>query len=478
MAIYRKRVLIFGSLIIFLATTFLSGCASLVQQKNLGAFNELYASGKYQDAAALETKRKGTKKDDPSKLLQDLQAATALRCAKQYEQSSALFDECEEIIKHHNEKLLAANAASNIGAVLVNDAVLDYRGTIYDGIMVNTYKALNFWQKGKTDLARVEFNRALDRQRRAKGIFAAQIAKMKKEIDKKQREEKNKTKANKGQALDINTNANNPEIDKILKEKYSNLYAFKSYPDFINPFTTYIAGLFFMSDGDYAKADTLLKEAYGMSEKNTAVADDFAQTEKILDGRKNKKKYVWVIFENGLGPEKEEFRVDLPLILVSKKVKYTGIALPKLKFRDPAYPYLIIAENNKKVCKTSMVCNMDRVVQTEFKKEYKSIVTRAVISALVKTAAQYEAQKKFGDMGGFVAAIYQGATTSADIRTWTSLPKEFQVAKVPAPSNGVLSIETPVGESINVTVPEKSNALIYVKIPTPGAAVTYNVIKM
>jgi len=451
-----------------------------MQKKNLADFNNLYCAGHYNEAANIELKKKGEKKSDPSKLLQSLQAAAALRYAQQYQQSSAMFDECEEIIKHHNEQVMAIGVAANIGATLVNDAVLDFRGAEYDGIMVNTYKAINFWQMGDKDLARVEFNRALDRQRRAKELFAAEIEKQKEELTKKQEKENKKAQAENKNVpkMNIDKNVNNPEIDKILREKYSNLYAFKSYPDFINPFTTYVAGLFFMSEGDYSKAATLLKEAYGMVEGNPVVSDDFASAEKMLDGQKDCKNYTWVIFENGLCPVKEEFRVDLPILLFTDKVKYTGIALPKLNLREQAYVHLVLKNSGKTVCQTSMLASMDRVVQTEFKKRYPTIVSRAVVSALIKTYGQYLAQKKYGDLGGFAVALYQAATTSADIRMWTALPKEFQLAKVKTPKDGILYIETPAGDTISVEVPKNNNSLVYVKIPTYGANAVYDIIKM
>ena len=271
----NKKFMNLAVFFLFLALMLTSGCASMAQKKELSSFNVLYSSGQYIEAANIELEEKGDKKSDTSKLLQSLQAAAALRYARQYPQSSSLFDECENIIKDHNEQLMSSEAGSAIGAVLVNDAVLDYRGSEYDGIMVNTYKALNFWQDGKRDMARIEFNRALDRQRRAKERFAAEIAGQKKEIEKRQAKENKKAKAKNAPRIDINKNVNNPEINKILKAKYSNLHEFKAYPDFINPFTTYLAGLFFMSEGDYSKAATLLKETYGMVEENPVVAADF-----------------------------------------------------------------------------------------------------------------------------------------------------------------------------------------------------------
>ena len=480
MMISKDKITNSGYLIALLLILFTSGCASMAHKKELSAFNDLYSSGQYIEAANTEIKEKGEKKANPSKLLQSLQAAAALRYAQQYQQSSSLFDECEDIIKHHNEQIMAADAASNVGAVLVNDAVLDYRGREYDGVMVNTYKALNFWKEGKNDLARIEFNRALDRQRRAKERFAAEIAKLKEDLAKKQEEENKKAQAknNNVPLMDINKNVENPEIDSILQEKYSNLYEFKTYPDFINPFTTYIAGLFFMSEGDYSKSTTLLKEAYGMVDNNSTVADDFATVEGMIGEQKNNIQHTWIIFENGLGPEIKEFRVDLPILLFTDKVKYTGIALPKLIFRDQAFSHLTINTSTNKAVQTSVLSSMDRVVQTEFKKRYPATVTRAITSTLIKTFVQYYAQKEFGDLAGFAAALYQGATTAADIRIWTALPKEFQIAKINTPNNGVIILETPTGGKINVTVPQNSNSLVYIKIPTSGAKIVYDVISM
>ena len=46
------------------------------------------------------------------------------------------------------------------------------------------------------------------------------------------------------------------------------------------------------------------------------------------------------------------------------------------------------------------IASMDRVVQTEFKKRYPMILSRAIASTLIKTYAQYYAQQELGDLGG------------------------------------------------------------------------------
>jgi hypothetical protein len=440
------------------AIFFVHGAAFAGQKKDIEKFNILFENAQYEQAADFVLERIGDKREDKAKLLQSMQAAAALRYSNRMELSSLLFDECEAIIKAHDEKLFASNAASSAGAVLLNDSSLDYKGSVYDGVMVNTYKALNFWQEGKIDLARIEFNRALDRQRRAVDRFASEIARQKEEIARKQADGRG--------GVNLEESVNSPEVRSAIENTYSNLFEFAAYPDFVNPFTTYAAGLFFMSQGDYPKASTLFKEVVGMTQGNAVVMGDLAEA----DGMQSRGRHVWVIFENGSGPVKEEVRLDLPLFLVTSQIKYTGIALPKLVLRENGCQGLSVKDGEHVVGRTQFLSSMDRVVQTEFKKRYPAILRRAILSAAMKTVVQSQAQKQFGDIGGILGGLMQRATTIADTRMWTALPKEFQIARVPVPGGGILAIETAGGRVLSVTVPADGSSMVYVKVPAPGAA--------
>jgi hypothetical protein len=455
----KKRVWIF----LFCLSFFLNGCASMRQREQLEAFNKLYALGHYQQAAKSQVALKSSAKADPEDLLTSLQAGTAFRYARQLAQSNDQFDQAEAILKYHNQQMLLGKTANSIGSILVNDAALDYRGTAYDGIMVNTYKALNFWQQGNLQNARVEFNRALDRQRRAKEYFVKEIAQHKQAIAQKQAQD----------GVNYQKNLDNPQIDRIIKKSYANLDNFAAYPDFINPFTTYLAGLFFLHDGSHNKAADLLKEAYGMLPKQAVIKDDFIQAQKQANGALITRKHTWVIFENGMGPMKQEFRVDLPIFLFTRNLSYTGIALPKLTMQALAYPHINVVLSPDKVYQTKTLASMDRVIQTEFKKQYPWIVSRALLSALVKTTAQYYAQQGLGAWGGIAAGLMQLATTAADLRIWSALPKEFQIAKVTTPKDGKLKIEIPEQHSIMIELDPQKNHLLYLKIPMANSAIAY-----
>ena len=116
--------------------------------------------------------------------------------------------------------------------------------------------------------------------------------------------------------------------------------------NYVNPFSTYMHGLFFMlnaqGNNDINKAYESFQRAAAMTD-NPTVKADLALADNIRRGKQSIKKVeptVWVVFENGLGPKKEEIRIDLPVFIASDNVKYTGMALPKLVERKQAYPTL------------------------------------------------------------------------------------------------------------------------------------------
>jgi len=263
----------------------------------------------------------------------------------------------------------------------------------------------------------------------------------------------------------------------LLAQKYPNLYNFQAYPDFVNPFATYLAGVYFNLVGDHSKAVDLLKESYGMVGGNPFIAEDLSATEGVLGGGGRLENTVWLIFENGLGPVKEEFRLDIPLFIATSKVKYVGIALPKLAFRDRAYPYLIVDSDGKSFT-TLPVADMDRVVQTEFSKDFGGILIRAIISATAKAVAQYALEQQGSNAASIAStlvAAYSYASTAADVRVWTALPKDFQIARFPKPKNGKLKITPPGSVPLDIDIPNCNNAIVYVRIINNRAIPVYEV---
>lgn len=419
-------------------------------KKHLEQFNQLVVSGNIEQAKAYAegmVSNKTTPRGED--LLWMLQAGGLARAQGNYIDSTQAFDTCEVMMKHFDSE--DSELGHTIGSLAVNDNIVPYTGTVYDGVMVNTYKGLNFISEGKYDLARVEFNRALDRQRRAKEAFNQEIQKVKEE-----------TAQDKNSSM-VQKTMDSPDMKTKLEEAYPSMANFSVYPDFVNPFATYIAGVFFAAEGDYKKAVDLLKESAGMVSDNPFVLEDFAAMEQVLDTGQPLPATVWVVFENGLGPVKEETRIDLPLFIATDNVRYFGIALPKLQRRYEAMPSVKVTAGGTEY-QTQIVTDMDAVIETEFNKDFQAILTRAIMAATGKAIMQYSLEKDHGGSAAVIMAIYSAMTTAADVRIWTTLPKNIQVARVAMPEDGKVTVGGPSMAAQTLDVSGCKHAIVYVRM--------------
>jgi len=451
--------------LMLITAIWLQGCNPALEE--LAAFNRRYEASDYGKAGRFAEDKIGKGgKPSGNDLLWTLQKASVERAQLRHIESIECLDKAENMLKHFDG---ASEVVDTAGAIAVNDNFVAYHGQEYDGIMVNTYKALDFMAEGNIDLARVEFNRALERQTRAKEHFNAEIRKLEKSLEKQRKEKKSD--------IDAFAAAGDPCVLAHINAAYPNLGMFEPYPDFVNPFTTYLAAVYFNLVGDYDKAEYLFKESAGMVADNDYIAGDLVLADDVIAGKARVENLCWVIFENGLCPVKEEIRVDIPLFLVTDEVSYVGIALPRLQPRGCAYSCLTVHSDGC-AYDTKQVADMERVIQTEFKKDFKGILARAIASAAVKAAVQefLEDEDDDFDIAAILMGLYSYATTAADVRIWSALPKDFQVARCEIPKNGMLLITAPDGCGFEVNIPACRNAIVYVKIIRAGATPVYEVL--
>ncbi len=124
-----------------------------------------------------------------------------------------------------------------------------------------------------------------------------------------------------------------------------------------------------------------------------------------------------------------------------------------------------------KTLHTSLVSDMDSVIGLDFKNEMPIIITKTIASTVVKGVAAYaanDAASRQSDWGGLLTqistAIYQAAVNIADERTWTTLPKQFQVCHFPTPLDRKIELEAPGGrQRMPVTIDDGVINLVYVK---------------
>lgn len=380
-----------------------------------------------------------------------INAGLVARSCKIYDKSNMFFDVAEEAYKNKVDlENIGSKGAKTVMSTLVNENILDYRGSLYERIMLNSYKGLNYMSLGDYDNARVEFNRAMMRQDSAKDYFSKYI-----EQNRKKLEESSKLTDEKN-------------IDKSSSEimsKYDTFFAeFETSKDFVNPYSTYLSSVFFYLEKDYGKAADLFKEIATVYPKDKNIQKQFKAFELRANSTNKKalKKHIFISYEDGYGPIKEEFKFTLPLI-IDKKVISSTFAMPTLKKRSASYEQVSV---NKQMI--SKVVDFDSVVATEFKINLPAEITKSIASTVTKTAINVAVAKN-DSTGGFLALASSIATTmatQADVRSWRGLPKTASIAMLE--NNGKLDIVAADGTKIfHQDVSKNKDVLVLVRSFAP-----------
>lgn len=452
----RLAILSHFKLLLVLLVLCTTGCAAQTEQ-----YKAMLDAGQAYEAAAIV--KDGAESDD---ILETLHYAYALRCDGRYPESTQAFDRAEALFKATQEDQILHEASKLISASFINENITAYTGNLYEFTLVNTYKGINFLLEKQPGSARVEFNRALDRQRRAKEYFNKELQE---EISKIK--EQTEYSPNPGiSALDI---ASNPTLQTIVGAHYSNMNAFTVFANYTNPFITYFAGIFFMLDGDYKKAVDILKEAAAMCPHNNAVQADFSDVlTTVRNGIKQNQKFVWVFFENGTGPGLEPLQFNVPLFFATNKALVASIALPRPTEGIPAIKNLHISTKEGGV-NTELLADMTQIVYTEFKSRFNTILLRAVTGMLAKVAMQVSFAELGGDAGAIgqlASAFYSILATSADTRHWVSLPARFEIARIRIDNTDGKVTLSPLGfQERTLDLDPSKNHLVFVQLRTAAA---------
>jgi uncharacterized protein len=403
-----------------------------------------------------------------------LEHGAALRAADQLEGSQLAFDLAEREIDEYEGKA-KISITKESGAAFSNQANLPYRGRAYDKIMLNTYKALNYWEMGEYDKARTEIFRAYQRQQDA-------VEENKRDIEKAQEEAKKS-----GEKEKIESARNDPHFRSQMQNLEARLASIESYGDYVNPFTVFVDGLFFHYRSelrtDLERSRKSFERMLAFAPKNPYLAEEIQLVDQKMMSTKEPAPMVYVIFETGSAPWRDQIRIDIPIII--SKVSYLGAAFPVLEFNSNFYSKLKISANGR-TYDTFEIASMDRVVGAAFKKELPVIITKTLVSTVIKATAAYainEAADQSGAVVGLLSrvgtAVAQAVVNIADLRTWNTLPKEFQYCRLPAPENGALRVGSPDGlYNLDLSLESTGSHIVYVRSVNKNSPLIVNHFKL
>ena len=458
------------------AALLISGCAGMVDIKSASSFMESYSQGEYLLAA--ESLGGETALDyDEGNLLTSLQVGIALRAAGGYEglKSHSIVRNlsfCGNPMKYRAS--MSCSPPDSRWSPMTWRA--PYQGNIYDGVLVNTFKAMNAVYLGDPDRARIELNRAEQRQTNAVEQLAVKV----RALGEGDPEEDENRKAQAEQIDGALADALKP--DSPVGKRLAAVEALGEYRDLRNPFTEWLHGVFRLATGEANRASNLFRDAAVLDGRNNQhVLADLLLAETTAGSAVGAPDRVWIVHEDGTGPYLDEFRFDFSVV-TPNGVIVTGIALPEFVRGTPAVGALAVTADGQDY-RTEPLLDVDRYAATEFRAGYSAIAGKAVAGAVIRTILQAVAQKEASERGGLAAALLNfGSTvasvtmTRADTRMWHSLPKSVGVASLARPSDGRLLITISDGRTIyDDILPPGRFALVTVKSVRQGALPTIHV---
>lgn len=446
-----------------------SGCATDI--KSLEKFAHTYY---YQDAK--QASEFALKKSDDKDLLWLTQAGVSAFSASD-DSTLDLLEKSENLFSKYEGEGLLARGGAQVGATMVNDNAMAYKGNIYEGVFLNYYKALTQMEAGEANATRVELNRANDRQRRAKDYYAKQI--------NEAMNEENERYAKSSARGVVDRDSSQRQASRQLESKYSNLRKFRAFDGFINPAVSYVSGLYFALIGD-SKGIDYLKESYGITKLETIANDldyltsphfkvnakssrDFIaslrhsgdekssdnndknteednaqnqmlQNQILADELESSEFYTWIVLEEGRQPYKSEFKISLPIV-TAEGIYHFGVALPQLEEGISFASHYTLESAPNSLAKESSefyeLADTDKIIATEFEKRLNAIIARAFVSSSLKVATQLglstglgQVNSGLGLLGSIFGSAYSALSTNADLRITSVLPKRILLAKV------------------------------------------------
>ena len=406
-----------------------------------------------------------------------------------FQESIDQFRIAEELIEKYDERaeVSARDIGAEAGAALTNLNALPYRGYCRDRIALAVYKALAYLGTGNEEAFHAQIRRLRNEQKKVQDDYSKFFEQEKAELEaeKAQNPDAAKQTDSLGSIEKLSGSSDNAAFKNNL-EKVKKV-ANKGYGNFLNPIAIFLSGLGSIRDGEYdnARIDfrhlieampnnplfrryyvTVLKKAEREIPENLADVQpfDFPLEQDC----------VFVVFANGRSAALEQSSIYVPVMA----------AWPSCAFYDAPFKDLEAEAGGKKYS-TMILADMDGILAQEFDERLPGIITRIVLSTLIKEAAYYAgiaviAAQKDMDPAVQAAALatvavggaaYRAAMNTADTRGWEILPKEFQLTQFPMPGSRQVDLKLNLNGGMTVSkalqLPaDCKSAIIFVDAPS------------
>ncbi|MEQ8843408.1 MAG: hypothetical protein RIB58_01030 [Phycisphaerales bacterium] len=387
----------------------------------------------------------------PQTVLAHLEHGSMARMVGNFRESDAALARAEARM-FRLDRSPGISATERVSALASTPDRITYEGFFYDRQFAAAYRAINAMALGQVEDARQHFVRA----DRWQTLAIAQNRQRAQQLQ----EEQELARRRGG----FDRSLGDARLEAQLNERYGDLAQFEAYADFANPYVDMLRAVYLMGvaeeAADYDVARNLLRRVAGMAPDNPYVLEDLDLADALAQGEADKPDLVYVFFETGLAPFRRQTRISVPVFLVTDRVQIVPIAVPYLVF-DDRYVDRLYAQAGGERRDTALLASVDRIVAAEFYAQLPGLKTRMIAAAAFKVGVQFGMNQALSRSDPLIrvlamlgGAIWATATNEADLRTWSTLPKQVQYARLPAPASGELLVTIGASQLVVPVEPE------------------------
>lgn len=373
-----------------------------------------------------------------------------------FARSIEFFNLADSVARAEEAKALvsATGLAAQAGAALTNDTTLPWTAACFDKVMARTLNAINYLALNKLEDAKVEVKKAEEYQ-----------AKERMRIQGK-----------------VNDGAmNNPTVTA----KYNEMYSFtrdirNSYE---NAFTYYLSSLVYKAHGSAGLNDAMvdIKQAMALAPGCEAIQAAYLDLVALngdpaaLEAAKAQLQIapnwmpadptqtgtVVVIFQPGMAPRMWDVSIDL---FVGQGANLMSMAFPIYREFGSYHPPLrVLAADGERV--TSRVVDLRKMAVKALQERMPEILARNIAGGIAKVQVQKKAEERAGFFGKLASQVATKLVTTADLRSWLSLPAEIQAAQFNLPiGRNDLTLSAPEWmQPVSVEVAPGATTLVLVR---------------
>ncbi len=401
----------------FICLSILCGCASIATRE----LNQARTGFANDDFVAAADKYAGEKSIQDQNSLQLLMTGLAHFQAKNYKQSDDAFEEFNK----RNYDTIGGSIMYETTSLLGGQMASEYKPSMMDSLFVSYYQIWDAIGENRKNDVRVIINQSYARQQDMSIAYADLVKKNSERI-------------------------NNEKTSELMTELQKQNSMWTAYTDIMNPALMYLSGIWFLTHGDFSDARTYLNRASGMVPENSFITADLNLVEK----KSKPKNTTWVFIESGFAPTLQEKELSLPVLTGN------GAIVVSIAVAEPVF-----WNGKTTVSNAQPLADVNAMFMTEFNQYRVNDALRSFSAASARAIAQalaYNSNSKYSGLLGLGATLFSVTTTSAEVRTWVTLPESISVLRlntadlIDSNLSAIISSET--------SLPKSGNHLIYVRL--------------